>query len=144
RQAITHGAEAARSHPMLGLLELEELRGPHLVLADFGGDEDVLAAPRQLIEPLQRVLRLDDLAVVDIGEAVARAPALDLLPPRRQRLEIGLPALASEAGDDRLERGAGVADDGHVDAYVLVERGGIDVDVDLLGIGREGVEAAGD
>ena len=35
------------------------LRRPHLVLADFGGDVDV-AVLGQLIEPLHRVLRLDD------------------------------------------------------------------------------------
>ncbi len=143
-EAVSHGAEAARGHPVLGLLELEELRRPHLVLADFGGDEDVLAAARQLVEPLDGILRLDDLAVLGIGEAVARAPPLDLLPPQRQRLALGLPALGLEAGDDRLERGGGVADDRHVDPHVLVERGGVDIDVDLLRIRREGVEAPGD
>ena len=44
RQAIAHGAEAAGGHPAVRLLELEELGGPHLVLADLGGDVDVLAA----------------------------------------------------------------------------------------------------
>ena len=36
-----------------------ELRRPHLVLADFGGDVGV-AVLGQLVEPLDRVLRLDD------------------------------------------------------------------------------------
>ena len=39
---------------------------------------------------------------------------------------------------------AGVADDRHVDADVLVDRGGIDVDVDLLRARRERVDPAGD
>ena len=46
RQAIAHGAQAAAGHPVVRLLELEMLRGPHLVLADLGGDEDLLASPR--------------------------------------------------------------------------------------------------
>jgi len=41
RQAIAHGAETARGHPAVRLLEAEELRRPHLVLADFGGDVNV-------------------------------------------------------------------------------------------------------
>jgi hypothetical protein len=60
RQAVAHGAEAARGHPAVRLLEAEELRRPHLVLADFGGDVGV-AALGQLVEPLDRVLRLDDV-----------------------------------------------------------------------------------
>ena len=60
RQAIAHRAEPARGHPVERLLELEELRRPHLVLADLGGDVGVAAAG-QRIEPLDRVLRLDHL-----------------------------------------------------------------------------------
>ena len=51
RQAVAHGAEPARGHPAVGLLEAEELRRPHLVLADLGGDVDV-AILGQLVEPL--------------------------------------------------------------------------------------------
>ena len=63
RQAVAHGAEPARGHPAVRLLELEELRRPHLVLADLGGDVDV-AVLGQLVEPLDRVLRLDDVVRV--------------------------------------------------------------------------------
>src|ERR1700692_3905363 len=35
RQAIAHGAQPPAGHPAIGLLELEALRRPHLVLADF-------------------------------------------------------------------------------------------------------------
>jgi hypothetical protein len=58
RQAIAHRAEAAGRHPAVRLLEVVELGRPHLVLADFGGDVDV-AVLRELIQPLDRVLRLD-------------------------------------------------------------------------------------
>ena len=63
RQAIAHGAEAARGHPAVRLLEAEELRRPHLVLTDFGGDVDVTPA-RRLEQPLDRELRQDDIAVL--------------------------------------------------------------------------------
>ena len=51
RQAVAHRAEAARGHPAVRLLETEELRRPHLVLADLGGDVGV-AILGQLVEPL--------------------------------------------------------------------------------------------
>ncbi len=41
RQPIAHRAEATGGHPAVRLLELEVLRRPHLVLADFRGDVDV-------------------------------------------------------------------------------------------------------
>jgi hypothetical protein len=60
RQAVAHGAEAARGHPAVRLLEAVVLRRPHLVLADLGRDVG-FAALRQLVEALDRVLRLDDV-----------------------------------------------------------------------------------
>ena len=51
---------------------------------------------------------------------------------------LGLPDL-----DHVLEHASAIADDGDVDADVLVDRGPVDVDVDLLGIGRKGREPAG-
>ena len=80
RQAIPHGAEPTGGHPAIGLLEPVELRRPHLVLADLGGDVGV-AALGQLVQPLDGVLRLDDRARIRIGERFARAPGLDLGPP---------------------------------------------------------------
>ncbi len=72
------------------------------------------------------------------------APAVDLGPPCLQRLEVGarLPGLPHP--DQLLERVAGVAHDRQVDPHVLVDRAGIDVDMDLLGVGRELGELAGD
>jgi hypothetical protein len=43
RQPVAHGAEPARGHPAVRLLEAEILRGPHLMLADLGRDEGVAA-----------------------------------------------------------------------------------------------------
>ena len=79
RQAIAHGAEPARGHPAVRLLEFEELRRPHLVLADFGGDVDVLAAG-QRIEPLDRILRHDHVLALLVAQAIARPPLVDLAP----------------------------------------------------------------
>jgi hypothetical protein len=56
-----------------GLLEVIELRRPHLVLADLGGDVGV-AALGQRVQPLDRVLRLDHVAFPGGRQAVARAP----------------------------------------------------------------------
>src|SRR5215207_4238099 len=84
RQSIAHGAETARCHPAVRLLEPEELRRPHLMLADFGGDVDV-AIFRELIQTLDGVLRLDDFVRVAEGERLARAPFIDLLPPVAER-----------------------------------------------------------
>jgi len=80
RQAIAHGAQTARRHPAVRLLEAEELRRPHLVLADFGGDVDVAPA-RRLEQPLDRELRQDDIVVLFVGQRIARAPFGDLVPP---------------------------------------------------------------
>ena len=70
RQAVAHGAEPARGHPAVRLLEMEMLRRPHLVLADLGGDVDVLVLG-QLVEPLDRVLRLDHFVRIAEGERLA-------------------------------------------------------------------------
>src|SRR5690606_40202942 len=62
---------------------------PHLMLPDLGCDVDV-AILRRLIEPLDCILRHDHVAVRLEGEGVARAPGIDLLPPRGERLLVGL------------------------------------------------------
>ena len=143
RQPIAHGAEPARRHPAVGLLELIELRRPHLVLADLGGDVGV-AILGQLVEPLDGVLRLDDLVRVPVGERFLRPPFVDLLPPVGERLLVGRDRAGAPQPHHVLEHVRAVADDRHVDLDVLVDRGRIDVDVDLLRAGREGVEPAGD
>src|SRR3954470_12795005 len=83
RQAVAPRAEPAAGHPAVWLLELEELRRPHLMLADFGRDVDV-AVLGPMVEPLDRVLRLDRLIRWPVRKAIARAPFVDLLPPARQ------------------------------------------------------------
>ena len=143
RQAVAHGAEPAGRHPAVRLLEIVELRRPHLVLADFGGDVGV-AVLGQLVEPLDGVLRLDDVARLPVGERLARPPLVDLRPPHLQRLLVGVARLGAPQPHHVFQHMRAVADDRHVDMDVLVDRRRIDIDVDLLRAGREGVDAAGD
>jgi hypothetical protein len=80
RRAVAHGAQAAGGHPAVGILEAQELRGPHLVLADLGADVAVVVLG-QGFQPFQCVLRFDGRFGVRVAQAVHRAPGLDLLPP---------------------------------------------------------------
>ncbi len=130
RQPVAHGAEAARGHPAVRLLKAEELRRPHLVLAHFGGDVDVAIAGRR-IEPLDGVLRLDDVVGRPVGERLSAPPFFDLAPPCLQRAAV-------------RRRAHVVAHDPDIDLNVLVDRGRVDVDVDFARMRREGVEAPGD
>ena len=47
RQAVTHGAGAARSQPAIGFVETQVLCRPHLVLTDIGRDNGVLVCQRR-------------------------------------------------------------------------------------------------
>ena len=118
------------------------LRRPHLVLADLGGDVGVHVLGRR-VEPLDRILRHDDVVVRLVGERVARPPAGDLLPPGIERLLVGLGARPPQP-HQIFQNPADVAEDADIGADVLVDRRGIDVDVDLLRVRRERVDAAGD
>ena len=144
RQAVAHGAEAARGHPAVRLLEVVELRRPHLVLADFGGDVGV-AVLGQLVEPLDRVLRLDQLVRVAVGERfLARATSRSA---STRPSSAGLSGTAEPVRHSRIMSSSTWAQSpmiGDVDLDVLVDRGRVDVDVDLLRAGRERVEPAGD
>ena len=55
RHAVAHGAEAAGVEPAAGQLPGQEVRGPHLVLADPGRVVGVRAG--DLADPLDHVLR---------------------------------------------------------------------------------------
>ena len=56
-QAEAHGAEAAGVEPQARLVEADELGGPHLVLADVGGDDGLAAG--EAVDLGHQVLRLD-------------------------------------------------------------------------------------
>ena len=142
-ETIAHRAEPARREPAIGGREAEMLRRPHLVLADLGRD-DRIAAARRVEQRLHRALRHDFGAVLLLFgevEAARRAPAVDTAPPFA--IVTRLEALVLPRRDQRIERAAGVADHREVDGDDLVDRAAVDIDVDLLRFGREGIEAAG-
>src|SRR5690606_21810793 len=140
-KAVAHRAKPAAGEPAVGLVEAEVLRRPHLVLADLRGDDGVVLA-RQLVEPLDRVLRHDRAraGALWISEALAGLPAGDArLPFREVATFAGAPG-----ADQLLEHRGAIADDAEIDRDDLVDRGTVDVDVDLPRSRREGVEASGD
>ena len=87
------------------------------------------------------MLRHDHVVVLLVGQRIARAPGGDVLPPA---LGVGLLRFGLEDLQDVAEHIGAIADDRHIDANVLVDRGRIDVDMDLLRIRRERIGAAGD
>ena len=143
RQAVAHGAEPAGGHPAVRLLELVELRRPHLVLADLGGDVGV-AVLGQLVEPLDGVLRLDDRRSSSGRRATSARATCRSASTSRRAPSCRARSSARATAQHVLEHVRAVADDRHVDLDVLVDRGRIDVDVDLLRARREGVEPPGD
>ena len=140
-QAEAHRPQAAGVDPAARLVEAVVLRGPHLVLADVGGDDRVaLGRP---VHRLDHELRLD-LAVLAglVAERVLLLPAAQLLPPGVEPAGVGLqrPVLAGQLRQHLL----GVADDRDVGGDVLGDLGRVDVDVDELGARRELGQLAGD
>ncbi|ENN87686.1 hypothetical protein RHSP_45851 [Rhizobium freirei PRF 81] len=143
RQAIAHGPEAARGHPAVRLFETEELCRPHLVLADFRRDVGV-AMLRQLVEPLDSILRHDDIVARLVGEGIARTPAGDIPPPVAKPIRRRLLRQRPPQANHVFQNIADIAEDADIDVNVLVDGRWVDIDVDFLRIRREGIEAAGD
>ncbi len=128
--ADAHGAQAAGVEPAARLVEFVILRGPHLVLADIGGDEGVAAG--HFPQFFDYVLRLDDLVRILVLHAVAAAPLVDLLPPGGQGRSVLLVLALVEQAGELFEHFLDVADDGYVDLHALGDGGRVDVDVDDL------------
>ena len=126
-----------------GLLEMIVLRGPHLMLADLGGDVGVQVLG-QPIEPLDGILRHDHVVVRPVGERI-RAPASARSAPTTDRAPSCRPSAAGPPQPHQIfQHAADIAENADVGAHVLVDRRRVDIDVDLLGVRREGVEPAGD
>src|ERR1700686_484794 len=117
---VAHGAEAARGPPACRLLAVIELRRPHLVLADFGGDVGV-AVLGQLEQPLDGVLRLDDVVRAAIGERLFRPPLRDLVPPSGKRLLVRLCRTRTPCPQHLLDHVGAIADNRQIDLDVLVD-----------------------
>ena len=106
---------------------------PHLVLTDVGDGDG--AAARQL-EQVADDLGAEQLALGH-GRMLGRVGGTDDLPqlgvgaPFGDPVEPGVVRPALDAVHELPQHFAEVADDADVDPHVLVDLGGIDVDVDL-------------
>ena len=127
------------------MVEVPVLTRPHLVLTDARAHDRVVG--RIVSQGLEHELRLERRT--GLGRVVVERVLL--LPTAERRLplrRVGHRPSAVEHPADRrhqlLDDEAAVADDRHVGLAVLAELGGVDVDVDHLGVRRELVELAGD
>ena len=131
RQADPHRAQAAGIDPAPRLVELVELRGPHLVLAYVRGHVHVHVLG-QFVERLDHGLRLDDFRRAVVLQAIAASPYADLVPPGLDRHRVRPLLARGKLAVHFLQNFPYIADDGHVHAHALGNRGRIDVDVDDL------------
>ncbi len=127
----------------MGLVELDDLRRPHLVLAHAGNPDGVgVGQIGQLLDdPLRGERAIGRLVP---GDRVFLDPLVDDVPPVAG---VGLAVhglLALDLRNEVLEHGGHVSDDRHVRLAVLADLRRIDVDVDHARARRERVELAGD
>src|SRR5215212_903717 len=128
RQREAHGTQAAARDVAVGLGELEELGGPHLVLPDVGDEPQVRACGG--------LYCLHHLYGTVLVPRRLLATPLRLLAPR----QLLAPLLASfafvrgiiQVSEDRTHRGLGVRGYPNGRLYDLAELRGVDVDVDDL------------
>ena len=142
-QAIAHGAKASARHPTVRAFKAQELRGPHLVLAHFGGDIAVHALG-QGFQALQRVLRFDRLGRIGVAQALHGAPFVKLFPPLGQTFFVDLAATGLPDPQRIFQNMGHVAHNPHIDPDHLVDRGRINIDMNLLRFRAEIGNAAGD
>ncbi len=140
RESVAHRPEAARGDEGVGVVVLVELGCPHLVLAHLGRDDGL--ALRHLVERLDDALGLDDLAVLAITERGLFLPGLDQIQPVLALRIARRVVVVLEEAVDVLQGALRVAHDRQVHDDVLVDRRGVHVDVDDLGVGRKGVDLA--
>ena len=76
------------------------------------------------------------------AQTVARAPAIDFGPPGLEMLIVAGGLFRFPCLGDFFQRQRGVGQDRHIDPHVLVDRRGIDIDLDFFRVGREGRQPA--
>ena len=128
------------------MIEADELRGPHLMLADVARDNRFAA--RQAVDFRHQVLRLDLVRRHFGVQRMLLLPLLDLSPPacaRRRILALhlaapSLPALRSASSSTRFTSPTiGISG-----VRILADLGRIDVHVNHLGVRSERGQPAGD
>ena len=124
------------------VLEVQELRGPHLVLADVGDPDGGRVGV--LAELLHHPLRCERaIGRLGVRHRVLVAPTVDRGPPR---LQIRLAVLGLQLFDLRdqvVQHRGHIADNRHVGHAVLADLRRVDIDVDDARGRRERVEFAG-
>jgi hypothetical protein len=128
-QPEAHGAQASRRNERIGLIVPVVLAGPHLVLTHAGNDDGVTLG--RFVNLADDVLGQYALAVADSQRGVLLAPVIELFYP------VYMPGFSHQLiqlAEDELN----VADDGYVDAHVLAYLGGVDIDMDDVGVGGKG------
>ena len=120
---------------------LEVLRLPHLVLADVGDDDGLVASGGLRFAPdVVDDVRGVEVAVVGKVDDVADGGVAFRVDLARARWVGSFREQRQEVFEDFFE----VADQGYVGADVLVDLGGVDLDVDLFCVLRVVGEVAGD
>ena len=139
-QTEAHGAHGARGEPLARIAEIAVLRGPHLVLADAGGDDGL--ALRDAVDLFDDVVGLDLLAGAIVVHRVL------LLEIREMGQPLGTIALEARAPAMRGQRAQRLGQHAHMaplHALHLVDLRAVDVEVrDVLRAGRELRGIAGD
>src|ERR1019366_10098996 len=138
-----HGGKGAGGDER-GPRVVAKVRGlPHLVLAYVGDDDGFGEAAGGLGFAPDVV---DDVRGVEVA-AVGQVDDVADAGVTFHLVDLGDPACVGLFGDEReqrVEHLGEIADEGDVGANVLVDLGGVDLDVDLLGGGRVAGEVAGD
>lgn len=137
RQAEPHGAQATTGDPGAGLIEVEELGGPHLVLADTCGDDGAMeqaSVPQQFPQPADGILGQYGILSVRNTQRIAGSPLVDLPPP----LGVTPPGdqvrirLLLQHGVEVRQRTFDVPVDRDMSVLILVNFALVDVDVHNL------------
>ena len=125
--AISHGAKSGRGEETTGMMEVVELAGPHLVLADPGGDDGFPLG--EFTEFLDDLLRHDSSGDIRVGKGIFFPPTLDFFPPFLETFrQVGVGALGEKLVEV-LQRKPDIGEHGEMDDFVFVEFGSIDIDV---------------
>src|SRR5680860_160235 len=142
RNREAHRAEAPGVDPGVGVLEVHVVRGPHLVLPHTG-DVDRLGAGDPT-DSLDDVLRGEALCRGVVPEGVLHLHSGEELDPALVVTGGALLLLGLQRDDQVGDHLARITHDRDVGHAVLADLGGVDVGVDHLGTGGEGVEVSGD
>ena len=122
--------------PRVRVVELPALARPHLVLAHARHDDRVVG--RVVAQHVDAVLRLERAVLqLLVAERVLLLPLAQLRVPGVERRPLALVLLGAHRLHQLLDHEAAVAHDRHVGTADLAQLGGVDVDVDDLGVGRE-------